>query len=141
MCGQENREGLPVKPWTIHSIQPFRGLSSGCCSSAPCEPKLELLALEFVKDLWSKMGATACFYFQYPGGLCCAAAHWICTLGGAAVAGMENEPLWEYHSSRVPTPGIFPYPSFSFFTVTSQSVLGVCPCFSRFIRASLPFFK
>lgn len=24
MCGQQNREALPLKPWAVHSTQPFR---------------------------------------------------------------------------------------------------------------------
>lgn len=134
------QRGTPSEALDNTQHPALQGVIQWLLSFTPCEPKLEL-ALGCVKGVWWKMGATASFCFQFPGGPGCAAAHWIWTLGGAAVAGMENGPLWECHSSWLPTPGIFPYSSFSFFTVTSQSVLKLCPCFSHFIKASLPFFK
>lgn len=49
-----------------------------------------------------KDGCKACFCFQHPGGPRCAAAHRIWTPGDAAVAGVENGPLWECSEVTIP---------------------------------------
>lgn len=90
------------------------------------------------------VGATACSYFQRPGGGACrAAASLVRAPGDAAVTGGENGPLREYlmvpHGCvHLGFSHLLPY-SFWFFTVTSLPVLKLCP-FRRHLYHSLNSF-